>query len=395
MIVGVDATCWANIRGYGRFTREICTAMVELAKGDEFVFFADEAAARVFELRASNVRLVTVAQSVAPTEAASADSSRSVVDMLRLTRAVMRSSIDVFFSPSVYTYFPLPPRTRALVCIHDCIAERYPELTLPSKRARLFWNAKVKLALKQARLVLTVSDYSARDLASVLHVPREKIRVSTEAPAPAFRPSESQREIDAAAQRIGLAPGARWFVYVGGFNPHKHVDAIVRAHAALARESKAPPHLLLVGSVDKDVFHGDQFRIRKAIQDAGTEQLVHWTGFVEDGELRHLHSGAIALLLPSQCEGFGLPAVEAAACGAPVIATVESPLPELLEGGGRFVQPGDEAALAGAMLELASDETTRKQLGNKALARARAMTWPRGAQAALDALRECARETAR
>jgi alpha-1,3-rhamnosyl/mannosyltransferase len=395
MIVGVDATCWANIRGYGRFTREICAAMVELAKDDQFVFFADEAAARVFELRASNVRLVTVAQSASPTEAASADSARSVVDMLRLTRAVMRTSIDVFFSPSVYTYFPLPPRTRALVCIHDCIAERYPELTLPSKRARLFWSAKVKLALKQARLVLTVSDYSARDLASVLHVPRERIRVSTEAPAPAFRPSASQREIEAAAQRIGLPQGSRWFVYVGGFNPHKHVDVIVRAHASLARESSSPPHLLLVGSVDKDVFHGDQFRIRKAIQDEGTEHLVHWTGFVEDGELRHLHSGSIALLLPSQCEGFGLPAVEAAACGAPVIATVESPLPELLEGGGRFVQPGDQAALAKAMLELASDETARKQLGNKALERARAMTWPRGAQAALDALRECARETAR
>jgi glycosyltransferase involved in cell wall biosynthesis len=391
MILGVDATCWANIRGYGRFTREICAAMVALAPDDQFVFFADRAAARVFELKTSNSRLVTVAQGVSPTQAASADGARSPLDMLRLTRAVMREPLDVFFSPSVYTYFPLPPRLRALVCIHDCIAERYPELTLPSKRARLFWNAKVRLALWQARLVLTVSEYSARDLASVLHVPREKIRVSTEAPAPAFAPSASQREIDAAAQRFGLAPGARWFVYVGGFNPHKHVDLIVRAHATLARESATPPHLLLVGSVDRDVFHGDQFRIRKSIQDAGTESLVHWTGFVPDEELRHLHSGSIALLLPSQCEGFGLPAVEAAACGAPVIATVNSPLPELLAGGGLFVEPGDETALTNAMRRALGDETARKQLGNKALERARAMTWPRGARVALDACRECAR----
>jgi glycosyltransferase involved in cell wall biosynthesis len=341
------------------------------------------------------VRRVTVAQGISPTQAASADSARSPLDMLRLTRAVMREPLDVFFSPSVYTYFPLPPGLRALVCIHDCIAERYPELTLPSKRARMFWNAKVKLALWQARLVLTVSDYSARDLASVLGVPPAKIRVSTEAPAPAFVPSASQRDIEAAAQRIGLPPGARWFVYVGGFNPHKHVDLIVRAHATLAAESATPPHLLLVGSVDRDVFHGDQFRIRKTIHDTRTDALVHWTGFVPDQELRHLHSGSIALLLPSQCEGFGLPAVEAAACGAPVIATVNSPLPELLAGGGLFVEPGDEAALTAAMRRVLADETTRKQLGNQALERARSMTWPRGAQAALDACRECARETAR
>ena len=74
----------------------------------------------------------------------------------------------MFFSPSVYTYFPLPPGLRAVVCVHDCIAERFPELTLPSRRARLFWSAKVKLALWQARLVLTVSPYSARDLERVL-----------------------------------------------------------------------------------------------------------------------------------------------------------------------------------------------------------------------------------
>src|SRR5262249_9141241 len=145
-------------------------AMVALAREEQFTFFADDAAASVFELRAPNVKLVTVAQKQSPTQAASADGARSPLDMLRLSRAVSREPLDVFFSPSVYTYFPLPPRTRALVCIHDCIAERYPELTLPSKRARVFWNAKVWLALKQARLVLTVSDYSARDIASVLRV---------------------------------------------------------------------------------------------------------------------------------------------------------------------------------------------------------------------------------
>jgi len=391
MRIGVDATCWANARGYGRFTREICAALVELAPKDEFVFFADPLSARGFKVAAPNVRLETVEQRNAPTQAASADGNRSPADMLRLTRAVSRERLDAFFSPSVYTYFPLPPRLRALVTVHDTIAERFPELTLPSARARLFWRLKVRLALAQARLVLTVSEYSAREIAEVLGVAREKIRVSGEAPAPAFRPSDSRADVEAAARRAGLPPGARWFVYVGGFNPHKHVDLLVRCHARLAREIAAPPHLLLVGATSGDPFHGDQARIRAEIERQGTAELVHWTGFVDDEELRHLHSGALALVLASRCEGFGLPAVEAAACGAPVVATRASPLPELLAGGGLFVEPGDEAGLHAALRRFAEDPGLRDELGRTALARARALTWPRGAQAALDALREVAR----
>ncbi|HTF90464.1 MAG TPA: glycosyltransferase family 1 protein [Planctomycetota bacterium] len=387
--IGVDATCWANGRGYGRFTREICTAMVKEGARHRFVFFADERAADCFELRAPNARLITVAQRVSPTQAAAADGNRGVLDMLRLTRAVWREKLDVFFCPSVYTYFPLPPGLRAVVTIHDAIAERYPHLTLPSRKARLFWRAKVKLALAQARLVLTVSEFSARELAEVLGVSPARLRVSLEAPPPLYAPSDSA-DRTAAAKRAKLPDSARWFCYVGGFNPHKHVDLIVRAHAALAAKLEDPPHLLLVGTVDSDVFHGDQARIRDEIQAHQSENLVHWTGFVADSELRHLHSGALALLLPSECEGFGLPAVEAAACGTPVIATRNSPLPELLEGGGIFVAPGDLAALEAAMTQLASDEPTRKAMGLRALERARALTWPAGARAALAAIEEAA-----
>ncbi|MCE9593989.1 MAG: hypothetical protein K8S98_07345, partial [Planctomycetes bacterium] len=98
MRIGVDATCWANVRGYGRFTRELCAAMVERAKDDRFVFFADERAAACFELKAPNVELVTVPLGASPTEAASADGNRSPFDMLKLTRAVSKHSLDVFFS---------------------------------------------------------------------------------------------------------------------------------------------------------------------------------------------------------------------------------------------------------------------------------------------------------
>lgn len=389
LTIGVDATCFANERGYGRFTREICAAMVAAGAQHRFVFFADERAAQRFTITAPNVRLVRVAQSVSPTQAAAADGNRSPWDMLRLTRAVHGERLDVFFSPSVYSYFPLPPGLRCVVTLHDAIAERYPELTLPSRKARWFWRAKVRLALAQSRLVLTVSQFSARELSAVLKIAPSRLRVALEAPPPQYSPS-STTDVKAAAKRAGLPEGATWFTYVGGFNPHKHVDLAVRAHASLAKRLEAPPHLLLVGSVDSDVFHGDQGRIRAAISACGTEHLVRWLGFVPDEELAHLHSGALALLLPSECEGFGLPAVEAAACGAPVVATTNSPLPELLEGGGIFVAPGSLPELESALALIAGDETRRCAMGVRALERARALTWHAGARSALAALEEAA-----
>lgn len=391
MRIGVDASCWANGRGYGRFTQELLRAMVTMAPADDFVCFVDDAAARRWNLAAPNVRLVRVAQSASPTDAASADGSRGPVDILRFSRAVAHEPLDVFFSPSVYTYFPVRPRLRTVVTIHDAIAERFPELTLPSWRARLFWRAKVWLALRQSRLVLTVSDYAARELVEVLGIPHDRIRVAVEAPAAVYTPS-APADIAAAAARAGLPLHARWLTYVGGFSPHKRVDAIVRAHATIAGELGAQaPHLLLVGALSGDAFLGNQGDIRAAIRTAGTEALVHWTGFLPDEELRHLHSGALALLLPSLAEGFGLPAVEAAACGCPVIATTASPLPELLVGGGIFVAPGDDSALTTAVRRIATHESERAAMASVARTRADALTWSGAATAALGALREAAR----
>lgn len=395
MRIGVDATCWANPRGYGRFTRQLLPAMVALAPEETFVCFVDRRAAEQFDLRAANVELRVVRLDESPTRAAAADGNRSPLDLLRLTWAVARSRLDLFFSPSVYTYFPLPPWLPAVVTVHDAIVERFPQLTMPNRRARLFWGLKMRLALSQARLVLTVSDFAARDIERVLRVKPERLRVAVEAPAPAYTAACLPEETERAAARLGLPAGARWFVYVGGFNPHKNVDLLVRAHAALVRRPEgssplAAPHLVLVGPTDGDVFHGNRAQIERVVAEVGTAGLVHWTGFVPDEELRLVHAGALALVLPSACEGFGLPAVEAAACGAPVVATTESPLPQLLAGGGLFVAPGDVESLVAALRTMTDDEPARRAMGERARARAGELTWERCARAALGALREAA-----
>ncbi len=386
MQAGVDGTCWSNERGYGRFAREIVQAMAVLAPDDQFVCFVDRTAAGRLPSYPPNVREVLVETRAGAAESASSTGYRSPADMLAMTRAVWKEPLDVFFSPSVYTYFPLPPGLRTVVTIHDAIAERFPALTLASLRARTFWRAKVWLALVQARRILTVSDYAAHDVERVHRVPRKKIDVALEAPAALFRPRDSATVHDE-VRAAGIPEGARYFIYVGGFSPHKNIPSIIRAHAAVvARLPNDPPHLILVGTLDKDVFLGDMPAIREAIARAGTESLIHWPGFVSDERLSSLHTGALALLIPSAAEGFGLPAVEAAACGTPVIATVESPLPQLLDGGGIFVVPGDDAALADAMSRFATDAALRIEAGQRALTQASVLTWERGARSALGSL---------
>ncbi len=389
MRIGIDATCCANKRGYGRFARELLGALIPRVPGHQVVLIGDRAAFDAFPVDAPNVERMIVKVDEAPTTAAAADGHRSVGDMFACTRAVHAARVDVFFSPSGYTYFPLLPGQRAVVTIHDAIAERFPHLTLPSGRARLFWKLKVGLALRQSRIILTVSDYAAREIERVLGVPRSRLRVAGEAPAAAYVPA-TMDEVARARAALGVE-GHPYFVYVGGFNPHKRVDAVIRAHATVAAErGDDAPHLLLVGRLSGDVFHGEGERLQSLVRALGTSALVNWPGFVPDESLRALHTGATAVVLTSESEGFGLPAVEGAACGAPVIATRESPIPELLPGGGIIVSPGHVDEIAAAMRRLLESPEEQRAMGRAALAGARAMDWNRAADATLAALMEAA-----
>jgi glycosyltransferase involved in cell wall biosynthesis len=126
------------------------------------------------------------------------------------------------------------------------------------------------------------------------------------------------------------------------------------------------------------------------ISELGSTDWVHWTGYVPDEDLRHLHSGATAVVLASESEGFGLPAVEGAACGAPVIATTESPLPQILAGAGIFVAPGSVDEIEAAMRLLLGSPETQRAMATQALVCASALSWSAAAKATSDALHEAA-----
>ena len=386
MRIGIDVTCWPNVRGYGRFTRELVTAMTKIPGEDEFVLFIDRTSA-VDALRfLPHCTVVEVETRVAPSKAASAAGSRTPADVLRMSAAVYRHRPDAFFFPTVYSWFPLPLGVPSVVTIHDAIAERFPSIVVPGFRARTLWRLKLALAIRQARRILTVSEYAREDIARIHSIPLDSIAVAVEAPAAVYHPSTAE-EAASEVRKLGVDPADGWFVYVGGMSPHKNVPNLVRCFSRLAAELDRPPALILAGPVEDDVFHGEHETVMREIIAGGVEDLVKWAGYVADESLRRIFSGALALVLPSRCEGFGLPAVEAAACGAPAIATTESPLPTLLDGGGIFVRPGDDDGLYRAMRELATDGEMRATMGARALDCARRLSWDVAARAALDTIR--------
>ncbi len=372
MRIGVDATCWHNNRGYGRHARALLRALVQGDGDHSYVFVTDSLAG--FDALPPQVEVRRVAASAPTVEAASAAGRRGLGDMWRMSRALAAPDLDVLLFPTVYSYVPVFSRAKKVVMIHDVIAEKYPQLTVPRRLARCLWRAKVALGRWQAHALVTVSEFSRRGLVEHFRLRPERVHVVGEASDPVFRVLDDSQPTPRLAA-LDLAEG-RLLVYVGGFSPHKNLKTLVAAFASLASQDDLKDvRLVLVGEYEKEVFHSYYGTIRRQAEALGLGRRVVFTGFLPDEELVVLLNRATALALPSLLEGFGLPAVEAAACGCPVVATTASPLPELLGSGGLFVDPADGPGWERALLEVLRSEELRRRLREEGVAAARRLTW--------------------
>lgn len=378
MRIGIDLACWANRRGYGRYTRNLVRALVAAPGPHEMVLFVDAPTASRGGLPA-DAEIVVVKTRVAPAEAASASGRRSGGDLWAFRRAMARTPHDVLWIPSVYTYVPPPPRTPVLLGVHDTIAEDHPDLVFPQRRQRWLWTLKSRLAHRRADAILAVSDHARTAIARHFGHPPERIFVVEEAPDPVFRRLPPEERDAALLPSLGLPRTLRFLLYLGGVNPHKNLSRLVEALGLLrARPAFRTLHLVIVGDLE-DGFTPGWKPLRARIDHLGLSDAVHVTGYLGDDDVVQLMNRADALALPSLAEGFGLPAVEAAACGTPVVATRNSPLPALLAGGGRFVDPTSTAGIGEAIAAVIGDEAVRRRLGDTARRRASRLSWDRAA----------------
>lgn len=392
MRIGLDGACWSNRRGYGRYTRSLLSALARVeGDRDRYVLFLDPETARASDLPARFEKVIVPTRQ-APARAASASGHRAVADLLRMTWAVARARLDVFFFPSVYTFFPVVGRIRAVVTIHDVIAERHPEMIFSHRRLALFWRMKLALAVRQARLVIAVSEHAREGILEQFRLPPERVRVVLEAPDPIFVPIAQPRDPAELLPACALTPGCRYLLYVGGLSPHKNLDVLIEAYRRLVAGREFDTlRLLLVGDHAGDVFLSAYERLRAVVARHGLEDRVCFTGFVPDRVVAELYNRAELLVVPSLEEGFGLPAVEAAACGTPVVASETGPAASLLGGGVWTFPPRDVDALTEGLEALLRDPARRAAMGAAGRLRVAALSWDRAATDTLAILHEMAR----
>jgi glycosyltransferase involved in cell wall biosynthesis len=389
MRIGVDATCWHNRRGYGRHARALLRTLIRLDRQNQYTLFVDST--ETAEPLPEDCAVRTLQPAVPTVQAASANGHRSIADMFRISRALSAREFDILLFPTIYSYVPTFGRARKLVMIHDVIAETYPQLTVPRLAARLFWKAKVTLGRRQADALVTVSDYSRAGIVKRFGADPSRVFVVGEAADPVFRKLDSPTP-GAALARCGIDGTQRMIVYLGGFNPHKNLEALVSAFARLAaRPECSDIRLVMVGETTKETFHSYFRTIESQVESLGLRDRVIFTGFLDDSDLVVLLNLASVLVLPSLMEGFGLPAVEAAACGCPVIATKASPLEGLLGDAGIYIHP-TETTIAAALEQVFSSADQRRSMSTCGVAAAARLTWEEAARQMIAVIQKVSRQ---
>jgi glycosyltransferase involved in cell wall biosynthesis len=347
----------------------------------EFSLVLDEVTASQGEFP-EGAELNVVPTSEQQIAAASSDGSRRLADLWRLGRAVAKADYDVFFFPTRYSFYPMTCRTPTVVAFHDATAEQHPELIFPGFRSRLFWRIKSRLALRQADRLVTVSHDARKQIAEVFGLAAEEIRVISEGPDPVFRELDDPALAAGVRERLGLPARLPLILYVGGISPHKNLDGLFRA----LRDTPGPWHAVLVGDHENDSFWGCYDELRALAKELDLEERITFTGFVPDSDLVLLYNASKLFVLPSFSEGFGLPVIEALACGVPVTASSRNSIPELLGDAGILFDPTEPREITDAMTRLLADEELRQELRARGRKQAQLYTWERGARQLVEVL---------
>jgi glycosyltransferase involved in cell wall biosynthesis len=293
---------------------------------------------------------------------------RSRLLLFPLTLASFRD-LDVYHS--TYQWLPRHTgRTPLVGTLHDVFYLSRPDLG--SHRTRQRAQARYRDVALRARLIVTLSEYSKAEIGRRLQVDPGRIRVVPLAADTSYSP-QPEEAVARVRRRYGLA--SPYILFAGGFGRRKNATGAVRAFADALPHLPRDVALVLSGAGGPlenevgDLLHRPELRAR-----------VHLLGFVPDADYPALMSGCHLFFLPTLLEGFGLPALEAMACAAPVLTASTTCLPEVCGDAACLVDPEDGAALAGALVELCGDAERRDRLSRRGPERARQFSWQRVAQ---------------
>lgn len=298
--------------------------------------------------------------------------SRILWEQLILPLKAKMRGVDIMHypdhtAPLMRKFYP------TVITVHDLAPLSFPRTF--AKARRTYKALSIRRSVGMADRVIAVSEATKRDCMRLLNLPEDKLRVVYNGVSPEFRPIEDKRRLEEVRVRLGLPE--KMALYVGTLEPRKNVTGLIRAFGSL-KSTKGLKHVLVITGM-KGWLYGEIF---KTVEKLGLYGCVKFTGYVDKEDLPCLYNLADVFVYPSFYEGFGLPALEAMACGCPVITSNTSSLPEVVGGAGILTDPRDREALAGAIYRSITNEGLRQRMRAEGLKRAKRFSWER-----------CARET--
>lgn len=297
---------------------------------------------------------------------------------IELPRLLRRYGVAVYHSP--YYLMPYWPGTRSVLTVYDTIPRRFPHRV--SLRARLLFGLTTRMALRTSDAVIAISQATKEDYSTYFDVSPEGIVTIPLAAASHFRPAPTERIVRLRRERSLNEP---YVLYVGSNKPHKNLARLMQAWEIILGELAGRYELVLAGQLKA---HGDDL-VQQAAAPAlrETVRLMH---DVPDEDLVALFSGAELFVFPSLYEGFGLPVLEAMACGCAVVCSNRSSLSEIAEGAAVLFDPEAPSDIARAISQVLADTQKRKQLQKLATQRASTFSWKRTAAETLRVYRRVA-----
>lgn len=365
--VGVDCRALGNInknRGIGRYTARLVEALAAPGGSRELVLFGYGHGPEPGLVDPGAIRRVEWRQVPAWGEV---EFYGGPWNHPLLAREVRRSGVSLFHGID-HNMTPLLD-CPSIVTVHDLIplVLRGPYL---GPRSRL-WLAAHHAACRRAGVVLAVSEATRDDLVRIWRLPEEKVAVVHEGVTGSFRPA-GEAGIVPALERYGIT--RPYLLYLGGFDPRKNIGNMLLGYKRFLLSTGSGASMVLCG--DTGGFEG---YLSAQVAELGLENRVLLPGFVSDEDLPALYSGALALLFVSLYEGFGLPLLEAMACGTPVIASGVSSIPWVAGDAALAVDPLDPGAIAAAIERVAGDAAERERLVSLGLERSSMFTWEKTA----------------
>jgi glycosyltransferase involved in cell wall biosynthesis len=362
--------------GTGRYTRELLRASAAIEGGPDawhVVGLDDARPKRPIDPMPRNSRCEWLRP---PAFAQRENAAKLWFEQRGFPAAAARAGADLMHYP--YFAAPLRSRTPFVVTVHDLIPLLLPEYR-GSRLVRAYMSLQ-SVTVRRAKLILADSNASRHDVVRLLDVPRQRVRVVHLGVDPEFRP------VPAEAARAAYGLPERYVLYHGGLDARKNVERLVLAYAR-ARASHGVTEPLVITGDHRRV--GGLYRpLPPLVEQLGLREHVRFVGFVPQEQLVALLSGCALFVYPSRYEGFGLPPLEAMACGAVVASSTGGSLAEVVGDAAITFAPDDEEGMAEALARGLQDEPLRVRLRDAGRARAAEFTWEKTARATLEAYRD-------